>query len=197
MPPRKRESTGDIRRSVKREVNRQIQDGVPPAYELQNAPTVFPQTLPTNLRGVVGPFVTPLAATQVEVWLNDPNFPDHAKASYCRMSLIDLARTEVRIRLIEAQADDEGLLDSLAEHVLTKEKELTTEFGERTKKGRVTRRLASDEQLRRWMVHAENLRKQLGLTPLSNAQLMKDKTSATLDLAKLWAKMEEDEAGGA
>lgn len=195
------ESTSDIRRAVKHEVNRATTHGVPPAYELENAPVIHPELLPSHVgpvtHGTMSRFVDPLAAEQLEMWLNDPEFPDHAKASYCRMSLVDLARTETRVRLIMSQANGEGLLDSLSEHVRTKEHEVTSDEVSRTKKGRVTRRLASDEQLRRWMVHAENLRKQLGLTPLSNAQLMKDKTSATLDLAKLWAKMDQDESGEA
>lgn len=132
--------------------------------------------------------VNPRAEAKLQAWLGDGDLPEYAKHPAQRWTLRSLARTEVRLELVDELCESMALEDALSELTVTEERERSMGDGAKRRRVRTRKRLPPDEQLRRWEAHALNLRRELGLTPLSRAKLGKDVASTNVDLAKLWAE---------
>lgn len=129
-------------------------------------------------------------ATEILNLLKSEITPDYLKDPSYWLVLKDLAWTEAKIEILEAYIEEKATVEeTFTEYVDSKEiTRGSLEEGEIRKKAKIARRQDPSEQLRRWKAHAQKLRVELGLTPLSRARLGKDIASAKLDLAQLWAE---------
>ena len=137
----------------------------------------------------------PMVEERLASWLNDPDFPEYAKALPQRFALRSLARCQVRLELYYAAL--EGMTPAQAASEIDTTRETVTGGGmtgqPMKRKARVTKQGSFEEMVRRWEVHHLNLSKELGLTPVAQAKLGRDVVAAKLDMAALIAQSQEDQ----
>lgn len=128
----------------------------------------------------------PIAAELLAEVLADPDVPQYVKATPYRHTLIDWARTEAKVLLVETWLDSEAQKAGVA-----------LLLPQRQGQG-VTQAESALRLLERLRGHAARLRSELGLTPASAARLGKDVAigrAADADVAQrmaLLAQMEKD-----
>ena len=117
--------------------------------------------------------VGPLAAQIAHDLLTGPDVPPHIREPMFAASVQAWARSEAIIRLLWAWLEERDVMAGLASATTTTEDE-TQAKGKITRKS-VTRSVASViDTLRRYEVHAANLRSKLGLDPASAARVGRD-----------------------
>jgi len=134
--------------------------------------------------------VAPEAAQLEREAREDPSWPARLNEGRWSGTVADLFWTEAQINRMRAKMSDEDL-----DVLLTEVTE--TDGEEQASKGRVSRRSTTRrrgvplESLLRLMAHALALRKELGLTPLSQARLGKDRAATELSLVELLTRERE------
>jgi hypothetical protein len=150
-----------------------------PAFPTQRPPFAKGNELAATYHGAYSPRrVDPLAAELVAVVLDDPQ-ASHAHASHHRPALWAWARAEAQVQLLteylavkaEAAGDGIGDLDD-----------------DRVK--------AAYLLLHRAESRASSGRARLGLDPLSQARLGRDRAAASVDMAQLMAQLHQLEQAG-
>ena len=132
--------------------------------------------------------VNPIAARKL-AWMLGPDWPEHVKAPHLRPLLSELAVTEARIELLDAEIDGLGIEDAISELTTTVEK-LTGSMEEGTfrRRAKSKKRGSPLEARRREGAHRLNLLKELGVTPLARAKLGKDVSSTAVNMAQIWSE---------
>jgi len=117
--------------------------------------------------------VGPLAAQIAGDLLTDPDVPPHIREPMFAASVQAWARAEAVARLLWQWLEERDVMAGLTAAATTTEEE-TTSKGKVSRKS-ITRSVASViDTLRRYEVHAANLRSKLGLDPASAARVGRD-----------------------
>lgn len=139
--------------------------------------------------------VNPLAQVMIGWLMSLPDMPWLAEARY-QPTIVAWADAESRCQLLRAYADQITAREGITETVRGTEKEDRPAPGAVKRTIRHRKILAPLQMLDRLEGRALALRKELGLTPMSAAKLGATVAGAKLDLAKLWAQMDEDDRSG-
>lgn len=117
--------------------------------------------------------VGPLAARLAQELLEDADTPDHLREPMFAASVHAWARAEAVCRLLWAWLEGRDIMAGLTAAATTTEEE--THSKGKTNRKSVTRSVpAVMDMLRRYEVHAANLRSRLGLDPASAARVGRD-----------------------
>jgi hypothetical protein len=134
----------------------------------------------------------PLAGEIAAGLLADSDTPQFLHSPSYRPALMAWARAEAQVRLLTEYLSGLELEAALAEVTAGTETEV------RDAPGRLTRRSALQRVESAWVAlhkaetRAMNLRSKLGLDPVSRARLGADLAETKLDLAKYWARRDQD-----
>jgi hypothetical protein len=130
--------------------------------------------------------VTPRAESMLEELLEDPDFPEYAKARMSRPLLLRLCQVRVRIALWWEAVEDQGV--GAGDEVTLTQETVTGggESGPMKRRGRSVKSTPAEETLRRWVAQEEKLCTVLGLTPVARARMGRDVSAAASSLADLW-----------
>jgi len=137
--------------------------------------------------------VGPLAAQIAQELLEDADTPDHLREPMFAASVHAWARAEAVCRLLWAWLEGRDIMAGLTAAATTTEEE--THSKGKTNRRSVTRSVpAVMDMLRRYEVHAANLRSRLGLDPASAARVGRDLAVARhINATPLDAALEEME----
>jgi hypothetical protein len=117
--------------------------------------------------------VGPLAAQIAQDLLTDPDVPPHIREPMFTASVQAWARAEAVCQLLWAWLEERDVMAGLTAATTTVEDEERTKG--KTRRKSVSRSVASViDTLRRYEVHAANLRSKLGLDPASAARVGRD-----------------------
>jgi hypothetical protein len=117
--------------------------------------------------------VGPLAVQLAQDLLTDPDVPPHIREPMFAAAVQAWARAEAVVRLLWQWLEERDVMAGLTAAATTTEEE--TQSGGKTNRKSVTRTVASViDTLRRYEVHAANLRSKLGLDPASAARVGRD-----------------------
>ena len=117
--------------------------------------------------------VGPLAVQLARDLLTDPDVPPHIREPMFAASVQAWARAEAVVRLLWQWLEDRDVMAGLTSATTVTEDE--EQKGGKTRRKSLTRSVASViDTLRKYEVHAANLRSKLGLDPASAARVGRD-----------------------
>ena len=160
------------------------------------APQVKPGDKLSLQHGAYSPDIyEPYVDALIEIWLDDPDFPDYAKAPAQRDTLRSMARVQSRLNLMYREISEMTMDETLTE--VTEARETVRGGGESgqpmTRKSRQKKTADYDDRLRRWETLRLNLAKELGLTPMAQTKMGRNVAATSVDLAQLIQQATEED----